>query len=189
MRARRLWTVACALTLALGVSACGHKQAHPHVADANNIGGYVDAGPITYQMQISRVLNPYSTEDSQYVKGLPSGTPPLTADQYWYGVFLWAKNQSGKPAYTSDNFVITDTQGTRYYPVKLDSAINPYAWTAQRLYPLQTEPGPNTTASEGPTQGGLLLFRIGSSAYDNRPLTLHIHASGYPPQATISLDL
>ncbi len=82
------------LTLALGVSACGHKQAHPHVADANNIGGYVDAGPITYQLQISRILNPYGTEDSQYLKGLPLGTPPLTADQYWYGVFLWAKNQT-----------------------------------------------------------------------------------------------
>jgi hypothetical protein len=30
------------------VSACGHKQAHPNFADANNNGGYVDAGPVTY---------------------------------------------------------------------------------------------------------------------------------------------
>lgn len=189
MSARRLWTLACALTLALGVCACGHKQAHPHVADANNIGGYVDAGPITYQLQISRILNPYGTEDSQYVKGLPLGTPSLTPDQYWYGVFLWAKNQTGKPAMTTDNFVVTDTQGTHYYPVRLDSAINPYAWTSQKLFPLQTEPAPDTTASDGPTQGGLVLFRIGSSAYANRPLTLHILGPNNASQATISLDL
>ena len=54
MRAR-LFAISSALVLALFVSACGHKQASLHVADANNIGGYVDAGPITYQMQISRI--------------------------------------------------------------------------------------------------------------------------------------
>jgi hypothetical protein len=186
---RRLWTIVCAVTLALGVSACGHKQAHPHVADANNIGGYVDAGPITYQLQISRILNPYGTEDSQYLKGLPLGTPPLTANQYWYGVFLWAKNQTKQAAMTADNFVITDTQNTRYYPVRLNSDLNAYAWTSQKLYPLQTEPAPDTTAIDGPTQGGLLLFRIGSSAYANRPLTLHILSPENVSLATISLDL
>ena len=34
---------------------------------------YVDAGPITYQLQISRQLNQYATEDSQYLAGLPAG--------------------------------------------------------------------------------------------------------------------
>jgi hypothetical protein len=189
VRARRLWIAVSALTLAFGLCACGHKQAHPHNADANNIGGYVDAGPITYQLQLSRILNPYSTEDSQYVKGLPPGTPGLTPDQYWYGVFLWAKNQTGKPAVTTDNFIVTDTQGTVYHPVPLDPNLNPYAWTAQRLYPLQTEPTPDSTASEGPTQGGLVLFRIGASAYANRPLTLHILGADHRTQATISLDL
>lgn len=186
---RRLWTIASVLTLALGVTACGHKQAHPHTADANNIGGYVDAGPITYQLQISRILNPYSVEDSQYLKGLPLGTPPLTPDQDWYGVFLWAKNQTARAAATSDNFVITDTQNTRYFPVKLNSDLNAFAWTSQKLFPLQTEPGPDTTAFDGPTQGGLLLFRIGTSAYANRPLTLHILSPGNVSLATISLDL
>ncbi|MGH2867608.1 MAG: hypothetical protein ACRDNK_08575, partial [Solirubrobacteraceae bacterium] len=86
---RRLQTAASALILAVGVAACG-QQAHPTVADANNNGGYVDAGPVTYQLQISRLLNPYSTEDSQYIKGLPAGTTAPTAQQMWYGIFLWA---------------------------------------------------------------------------------------------------
>jgi hypothetical protein len=177
------------LTLALGVSACGHKQAHPHIADANNLGGYVDAGPITYQLQISRVLNPYSAEDSQYVKGLPAGTAGPTATQTWYGVFLWAKNQTSKSETTTNNFVIVDTQGNRYYPLKLDPSLNPYAWTSRTLGPLQTEPAPDTTASDGPTQGQLLLFKIGTSAYANRPLTLEILGSANQRLATIALDL
>ena len=150
---RRLQTAASALILAVGVAACGHKEAHPKVADANNNGGYVDAGPVTYQLEISRVLNQYNTEDSQYVKGLPAGTAAPTASQEWYGVFLWAKNQTSHDQLTTDNFVVTDTQGTRYYPLKLDPNVNPYAWTSQTLKPLAIEPGPDTTAVLGPDPG------------------------------------
>jgi hypothetical protein len=190
VRVRRLWTAVCALTIALGLAACGHKQAHPTVADANNDGGYVDAGPVTYQLEISRVLNQYATEDSQYVKGLPAGTAPPTATQEWYGVFLWAKNQTSKPQTTTNNFVVVDTQGNRYYPLKLNPDINPYAWSSRTLQPLQTQPGPDTTASFGPTQGQLLLFKIGTSAFANRPLTLDILGpEGTKTLATISLDL
>jgi hypothetical protein len=187
--ARRSWILVCTLALALGLAACGHKQAHPSVADANNDGGYVDAGPVTYQLQVSRILNPYGVEDSQYVKGLPPGTPSLTATQEWYGVFMWAKNQTDKPQTTTDNFVIIDTQGNKYYPLKLNFAENPYAWTSMTLQPLETQPGPGTTASDGPTQGGLLLFRIDDTAYANRPLTLYILGSSNQRLASISLDL
>ncbi len=89
-------------------------------------------------------------------------------------MFLWAKNQSGHPATTSDNFEVVDTQGNVYRPVQLNPALNLFAWTAQPLANLGTEPGPNTPASLGPTQGGLLLFKVNSSAYSNRPLTLWI---------------
>lgn len=189
MRAtRRIATLATAALLATGVAACG-QEAHPRVADANNNGGYVDAGPVTYQLQISRVLNPFSNEDRQYVVGLPSGTTPTGADQEWYGVFLWAKNQTQQPQQTTDNFVVVDTQGNHYYPVKLNSAQNPYAWTSQSLAPLQTEPKPGTGASFGPTQGGLLLFKISNSAFDNRPLTLEILSPSNQQLASISLNL
>jgi hypothetical protein len=186
---RRPWIAACALTLALGLAACGHKEAHPSVANSENNGAYVDAGPITYQLQISRLLNPYSTEDSQYVKGLPAGTAGPTAAQSWYGVFLWAENQTSKAQTTANNFEIVDTQGNKYVPIKINPDLNPYAWTSQTLQPLQTEPGPDTTASEGPTQGQLLLFKISTSAYSNRPLILYILGSGNQRLASISLDL
>lgn len=198
VNARRLLLALCAIAATLALAACGDHHPHlnglpPHVqssADANNNGGYVDAGPITYQLQISRELNPYSVEDSQYVKGLPSSvSSSLGATQLWYGVFLWAKNQTQHPQTTSDNFEVVDTQGDTYYPVKLDTAANPFAWTSQTLAPLGTEPGPATVQSSGPTQGGLLLFKVPTSVYDNRPLTRYILGTGNQKLGSISLNL
>jgi hypothetical protein len=189
VRARRVLLLLSALALAFGLSACGHKEAHPTQADANNNGGYIDAGPLTYQVEISRELNQYSTEDSAYVKGLPAGTTGPTANQLWYGVFVWAKNQTHHDQTTLNNFQISDTQGKTYYPVKVDPNINSFAWTPQTLAPNQIEPGPNTVASYGPTQGGLLLFKLDTSSYSNRPLTLWLLSSDGKKLGSVSLNL
>jgi hypothetical protein len=187
---RRSLIALCGLLLVVGLAACGHQSAHQNFADANNDGDYVSAGYITYQLQISRELNQYSTEDSAYLKGLPAGvSTTLGPDQLWYGVFLWAKNQSGHAATTTDNFEVVDTQGNVYRPVKLDNELNPFAWTSQTLQNLGTEPGPNTVASDGATQGGLLLFKVSSSVYSNRPLTLYILGAGNRRLGGISLNL
>ncbi len=190
MTLRRSLIALCGVLFAIGLSACGHQSPHQNFADANNDGDYISAGYITYQLQISRELNQYGTEDSSYIKGLPPGVAPtLGPDQLWYGVFLWAKNQSGHPATTSDNFVLTDTQGNVYRPIKLDSAVNPFAWTSTTLQDLDTYPGPNTVASDGPTQGGLLLFKLSTQVYSNRPLTLVLLGHGDQRLGGISLNL
>jgi hypothetical protein len=184
--ARRFWILAAALPLVLVLAACGHKEAHPHYADTEGV--YVDAGPLTYQVQLSRELNPYNIEDQTYLRGLAPGTPQPAKDEEWFAVFVWAKNQTHSAATTVDPtaFDITDTQGTKYQPMLLDPNVNPFAWTAQRLKPLGTEPAPDSLASYGPTQGALLLFKIKTSAYANRPLLLRIHGSS---EASVSLDL
>jgi hypothetical protein len=187
---RRSLIAMCGLLLVVGLAACGHQSPHQSFADANNDGDYVSAGHITYQLQISRELNQYGTEDSSYIKGLPAGVSPnVGPTQLWYGVFLWAKNQSGHAATTSDNFEVVDTQGNVYRPVKLNTAANPFAWTAQNLANLGTEPGPNTVANAGPTQAGLLLFKVSTSVYSNRPLTLYILGPGNRRLGGISLNL
>ena len=104
-------------------------------------------------------------------------------------VSLWAKNQTKRAANTSDNFDIVDTQGNHYYPLAVNPSLNPYAWTAQPLAPGAIEPGPDTTASFGPTQGALLLFKLNTTVYDNRPLTLEIRGPSGKVWATIALDL
>jgi hypothetical protein len=186
-RGRRIAALAGALIVAAGVSACGHTNVPPTL---ENDGVYINAGKITYQLQISRQLNQYSTEDRQYVTGLPAGTSAtLLPTQLWYGVFLWAKNQTKHPYETTSNVDIVDTEGNHYYPIALNPAANPYAWTAQSLPPGGTEPAADTTASFGPTQGGLLLFKLPATVYDNRPLTLEFRGQTGRVWGTISLDL
>jgi hypothetical protein len=176
----------CGVLVVLGLAGCG-KSNDP--SSAENNGVYVQAGPITYQLEISRQLNQYSTEDSQYVKGVPAGESSIAANQLWYGVFLWAKNQTNQPQRTAANIDIVDTTGTEYHPIPLNTSLNEFAWTPQTLAPGAIEPTAGTVAANGPTQGGLLLFKLNQSVYANRPLLLEIRSPTGRVWATIMLDL
>ena len=90
---------------------------------------------------------------------------------------------------TASSFDIIDTQGNKYAAVPLDANLNPFAWIARPLRPSRTEPDPSSIAAFGPTQGTELLFKINTSAYSNRPLTLEIRGPSQQVQATVSLDL
>ena len=185
--ARRVAVLVAALVATLALGACG-SGGPGTVADANNDGAYVNAGNVTYQMQISRELNQYNVEDMEYLAGV--GNRALAPGQLWYGVFLWAKNQTHEVQTTTDSFDIVDTQGNYYYPVPIDGSVNPYAWTSQILAPLGTEPSSGSMASFGPTQGGVVLFKLDNSVYSDRPLIFQIRLPGQATvAATISLDL
>jgi hypothetical protein len=188
VRFRRLRVLLLTALVALGVAACGSGK-HPYDATAENNGFYVKGGKIEYQLQVSRVLNPFEVEDHQYLTGLPAGTTAPASDHFWYGVFLWAQNKTHAPQTTADSFDIVDTQGNKYYPVPLNATANPYAWTSQTLGHEDIEPGPDTTAAAGPTGGGLVLFDLPTAVYANRPLTLEINVPGQSKPSTISLDL
>jgi hypothetical protein len=183
-RVRRVAVLACAAVTAIGFTACG-KLSHP--TNVDNEGEYVDAGPVTYQVQGSRQLNPYAPDDKQFLMGV-SATPPAVG-QLWFGIWLWAFNQTGKDATTSDSFDIVDTQGNVYHPIAINTQVNPFAWTAETLAPHAVEPAPPTAASQVSPQGGLVLFKLRDTVYSNRPLTLQIFAAGQAKPSTVSLDL
>ena len=189
MRAFRHRAIACCLALAaLATSACGANNSHNANAAAENNGVYVHLDGISYQLQVSRELNQYSNEDSQYLAGLPQAQASVPGE-LWYGVFLRAINEGHQTQTTSASFDIYDTQGHVYHPVPLPST-NQYAWVGRPLAPNGIEPAPDTTAYFGPTQGGLVLFKLPTSVYANRPLTLDIYGTGgQTDKATISLDL
>jgi hypothetical protein len=184
-RIHRAAVLAVGTLAAVSLSACGHKIANPTTADTE--GSYVRAGDLTYQVQISRQLNPSAAEDHQYLSGVTATGP--TPDQQWFAVFLWAKNETHRVLTTTNSFDIVDTQGNKYYPVPINASTNPYAWTSQTLRPLATEPAPDTVASFGPTQGLELLFRLNNAVTANRPLTFEIHAANQAEPSSISLDL
>jgi hypothetical protein len=188
---RRRAALAAAALLALGLTACGHKESHPTFAD--NEGVYVDAGPLTYQVQISRELNPLNVEDKEYLAGVTA--PATRPSEMWFAVFVWAKNNTDASHTTAgtDSFDIVDTELHHYYPVAINPSDNPYAWNPQTLKPLNTYPVPDSTAYFGPTQGAELLFKLpisGETAvFANRPLALEIHVPGQEKASRISLDL
>lgn len=181
---RRLIVLTIGVLLVAGLSACG-QISHPTQGD--NEGLYIDAGPITYQVQLSRQLNQYSNEDSQYLRG--ESTSPPKPDELWFAIFLWARNPTKSNQTTSDRFDIIDTQGNRYYPIPLSTQVNPFAWTAQTLGPDATQPAAGSLPFFSPTQGEELLFKLNESIYSNRPLTLEIYANGQSQPSKISLDL
>jgi hypothetical protein len=186
VKLRRLSTLAVAAVMPLGLGAC-HKEKHPTVAD--NEATYIDAGPITYQVQLSRQLSPYDIEDQQYLRGISKLQPGPNPQQEWFAIFLWGKNQTKQQQVSASTFDITDTQGNVYHQIALSEKVNPYAWTAQTLDPGQTQPQPGSLASTGPTQGEELLFRINISAYSNRPLTFEIRGPAGQLLGQVSLDL
>ncbi|MBO0767645.1 MAG: hypothetical protein J2O48_03080 [Solirubrobacterales bacterium] len=158
--------------------------------DQLSAGGepYFNVHGVTYQVEESRQLNPFGTTDSQYFAGL-KGAQKLSGSKFWFGVFLWAKNQNKQTLPTSGKFEVTDSQGDVFKPTPLKASINPYAWTSQKLGQNDTEPNLDSTAAAGPTDGGLVLFQLPQSAYQNRPLTLDIYAPGSTKPSTVSLDL
>jgi hypothetical protein len=179
--------------LAAGLSGCGldyRTTIHNVSQDALAAGAepYFDVGTVTYQVQITRQLNPFATEDVGYLAGIPHAQM-LPGDRLWFGVFLWAKNQTGQPQKTAGRFEIVDSSGTVYQPTKLNPSLNPYAWTQQTLDVNATEPGVDTTAWQGPTGGSLILFDLPSTVYSNRPLTLRIFPPAGGPPSRVSLDL
>jgi hypothetical protein len=185
--APRLIGLVCALGLALGLSACADRGPVKNAADE---GLYLEAGPLTYQIQLSRELNPADVEDRSYLAGLPPGTKPPGSDEEWFGVWLQVKNEGSRPERTADSFRIVDTLGTTYEPVPL-TTVNPMAYQPETLAPAAFEPPANSPAYNGPTQGSLLLFKIKTSAYQNRPLELQILSPQAPQtvQDTVKLDL
>lgn len=194
IRALRLPLLLAVAALAVGVSGCGvaSRPSKPTGVSQDELSNgaepYFWNGPITYQVEVSRQLNPFDSYDVQYLSGV-QGAQSISAQQFWFGIFLWAKNQSGHAATTADKFTITDSNGNVYPATALNASVNPYAWTSQKLSPDAIEPVADSAAADGSTGGGLILFKLNQSVYSNRPLTLKIYSPGATKPSVVSLDL
>ena len=179
--------------LAVGLSGCSvdHRTTETNVSQNELSSGaepYFNVGPVTYQVQVSRQINPFDPVDVQYFAGV-QGAQNLPGTQFWYGVFLWAKNQTSVNRITSDTFKLIDSEGDVFTPTTLNPGVNQYAWTSQTLRPDAVQPAAGTTASNGSSGGGLVLFKLSESVYSNRPLTLEVFAPGSTKPSMVSLDL
>ena len=186
---RRALTLLLVALVALALGACGDKTAKTLHGDTE--GSYIDVGPMKYQVQISRWLNPTDPQDFEFFRGLPPGmTTALPADEIWFGVFLRVENPTDSPQPMADRFEIEDTQGTKYEPVELDQKTNPLVYRpgfnlpAVSVFPIR-----DTLGDQSFAQGGELLFRLKTDANQNRPLVLHISDTQGSFQGEVDLDV
>jgi hypothetical protein len=185
MTARRLPLLLACVALALGLAACNKQKV---VTDASTEGPFINVGPLDYQVQISRQLNPADPEDHAYVQGLAAGTTQPTAQETWFAVFLRVENNGNHAAPSSGDFDIEDTEGVIYRPL-IVSSTNPFAYHAVTIPAHSAIPAVETPAANSPIQGSMLLFKIKLSSLENRPLQLHVRSATGPQEGTVDLDV
>jgi hypothetical protein len=183
-RSIRLLALAGLAAAALAVGGCGNKQDVTTNADTEGI--YLDLGGMKYQIQMSRVLNPSDTEDGSYLLGLPEGVAP-TSDEVWFGIWMRVQNLTDKPLPAATEYEIVDTQDARYHPVPLDPKSNPFGYQGGEVGPESILPLPDSAAGEGPIQGSLVLFRVKTESFQNRPLVLRITSGGKTVTADVDV--
>jgi hypothetical protein len=179
---------------ALGLGACS-DDSHTSVTTGTYAGEsgqnapYLNVGPLIYEVQLSRELNPADTEDAAYLGGLTPAQRKLARGEEWFAVFLQVYNESSAPHPAATQLTIRDTQENIYTPT-VPATTNEFAYRAGLLQPKSRIPALNTVAANGPTQGALLLYKIKIVSLDNRPLEFKIVDPLNPKQtAQAELDV
>jgi hypothetical protein len=192
-RLRKLPLAALGLIAILALSACG--DSHTKVTTGTYAGEsgagapYLDVGPLIYQVQLSRQLSPFDTEDATYLQGLSPAERQLAPGQEWLGVFIQVYNNNSFQASAATSMTVTDTQGDAYTPLAPNQT-NPFVYRGGPVPAEGRLPVPDSIASDAPTQGSLLLYKIQTLSLDNRPLKIKIVSPSNPAEtASAELDV
>ncbi len=192
-RLRKLPLVLPALLAVLALSACG--DSHTRVTTGTYAGEsganapYLDVGPLVYEVQLSRELNPANSEDATYLQGLTAEQSKLEPGQEWFAVFVQVYNNTNQPHPAATSMTITDTQENSYTPIE-PGQVNQFAYRAGMVQPKSQLPLPGTIADDDPAQGQVMLYKIQVVSLDNRPLELKILDPEDPSEsASAELDV
>jgi hypothetical protein len=190
---RTILLPALAVLALVALAGCG--SSHTKVTGGTYAGEsganapYLDVGPLTYEVQLSRQLNPYDTEDEAYLRGLTPAQRRLEPDQEWFGVFVQVYNHDSRSHLAASDLTISDTQSNRYVPVMADYT-NEFAYRGGLVAGKGRLPVLDSVAANGATQGALLLYKILIVSLDNRPLTFTIVDPNDPTlRASAELDV
>ncbi len=181
MFSRRLRKPSLTLALLLGAAftlgACGNSETKvttgTYAGESGQNAPYLNVGPLVYEVQLSRELNPANVEDAAYLQGLSPLQRTLLPGQEWFAVFIQVYNHSSVAHLGANSISISDTQNNLYTPIVPDQT-NPFAYRGGFIPANSQIPVPSSIAANGGTQGALLLYKIRVVSLDNRPLTIHI---------------
>jgi hypothetical protein len=167
-----------ALLAALVLASCGGEE--PGGTEASE-GEPIVLDDVSYNVGITRPLNPDDPEDIEYLVGQPRARPGT----YYLGVFIEIINESDETKTTAHTYTVTDTLDNEYHPAPSDS---PYALDIGRELDADGQlPVPDTTAETGPNQGSLLIFHVDDTVSDNRPLKLEIESGSETGEVTLDI--
>jgi hypothetical protein len=176
-RLRKLPLVLVALLAVFAVSACGSSHTRTKTGTYAGENGenapYLYVGPLIYEVQVSRELNPYNPEDAAYLQGVSPEERKLEPGEEWFAVFLQVYNTRKLPFQAASSVTITDTQNNSFTPLELGEA-NEFAYRGGMVPSNGQLPQPGTIADDDPAQGQLLLYKIPLASLDNRPWELKI---------------
>jgi hypothetical protein len=162
--------LAAVVAIASGVVLAGCDTA-PENANQVTEGQGIKIDDLLFNVQITRELNPFDTEDKAYLVG----QKPLGPDEYYLGVFMRVENEGDASAQVPTDLTIVDTVGDTFKPLPSNSLFA--LKLGGTLHAGDQLPDGESVAANGPIQGSMVLFRIDSSAIQDRPLTLHITTS------------
>jgi hypothetical protein len=192
-RLRKLPLALPALLAVLVLSACG--DSHTRVTTGTYAGEsganapYLNVGPLIYEVQLSRELNPANSEDATYLQGLTPAQRKLEPGQEWFAVFMQVYNNTNQAHPASTSLTISDTQENRYTPIEPNET-NQFVYRAGMVAPKNQIPAPGTLADDDPAEGLVLLYKIQVVSLDNRPLELKILDPENPSEsASAELDV
>jgi hypothetical protein len=162
--------IAAVVAIAAGVVLSGCDTA-PENADQVSEGQGIKLDDLLFNVQITRQLNPGDAEDKAYLVG----QKPLGPEQYYLGVFMRVQNEGDTSAQVPTDMSVVDTVGDTFRPLPSNSL---FALKLGDILAGGDElPEGESPAANGPIQGSMVLFRITTSAIQDRPLTLHITTS------------
>jgi hypothetical protein len=192
-RLRKLPLILAAILAALVVSACGDSHTRittgTYAGESGANAPYLNVGPLIYEVQLSRELNPANSEDASYLQGLTPAERKLEPGQEWFAVFMQVYNNTNNPHPAATSMTITDTQENTYTPITPDES-NLFAYRAGTVEPKNQIPLPGTVADDDPAEGLVLLYKIQIVSLDNRPLVLKIVDPNNPKEtASAELDV
>jgi hypothetical protein len=192
-RLRKISPAVLAVVAVFALAACGDSHTRvttgTYAGESGKNAPYLNVGPLVYEVQLSRELNPANIEDATYLKGLTPAEAHLAPGQEWFAVFMQVWNHTSTALLAAKELTISDTQNNVYTPIVPDTE-NEFAYRGG-LVPAKGElPLPESAASQGATGGAVLLYKIQVVSLDNRPLELKIADPADPTQtASAELDV
>jgi hypothetical protein len=176
-RARKTALATLGLLAALALAACGGSHSRvstgTYAGESGANAPYLNVGPLIYEVQISRQLNPWNNGDSTYLQGVLPAQSRLLPGQEWFGVFVQVFNDTGHGLPATSAITLTDTQHNVYRPIPIGPT-NLFAYRGGIVPARGMLPVPGTPSRAFGSQGQLLLFKIATISLDNRPLELKI---------------